>query len=80
MLLGSPLQGSRAALGLRKVPFGTALLGHAINNDVLAQGGVGLEYFTRLRHFSLGVMVDGLYFTDAKASGLSVVPTLRYTF
>lgn len=50
------------------------------DTDVLAQGGVGLEYFTRLRHFSLGVMVDGLYFTDAKASGLSVVPTLRYTF
>jgi pimeloyl-ACP methyl ester carboxylesterase len=38
VLLGSPLQGSRAALGLRKIPFGTALLGHAINNDVLASG------------------------------------------
>src|SRR5689334_4625465 len=38
VLLGSPLQGSRAALGLRKFPFGTALLGHAINNDVLVAG------------------------------------------
>jgi hypothetical protein len=50
------------------------------DNDVLAQGGVGLEYFTRLRHFSVGVTVDGLYFTTAKTTGLSVVPTLRYTF
>jgi hypothetical protein len=50
------------------------------DTDVLAQGGVGLEYYTRLRHFSVGLAVDGLYFTKAKASGLSVVPTLRYSF
>ncbi len=50
------------------------------DTDVLAQGGVGVEYYTRLRHFSVGVVVDGLYFTTAKATGLSVVPTLRYTF
>ena len=50
------------------------------DTDVLAQGGVGVEYYTRLRHFSVGVVVDGLYFTTAKAAGLSVVPTLRYTF
>lgn len=49
-------------------------------NDLLAQGGAGVEYFTRLRHFSVGLMVDGLYFSTAKAAGLSVVPTLRYTF
>jgi len=50
------------------------------DTDVLGQGGVGIEYFTRLRHFSAGVVVDGLYFTTAKAAGFSVVPTLRYTF
>lgn len=50
------------------------------DTDVLAQGGVGVEYYTRLRHFSVGLVVDGLYFTKAKASGLSAVPTLRYTF
>jgi hypothetical protein len=50
------------------------------DTEVLAQGGVGLEYYTRLRHFSVGLAVDGLYFTRAKASGFSVVPTLRYTF
>ncbi len=50
------------------------------DTDVLAQGGVGLEYYTRLRHFSVGLVVDGLYFTKVKASGLAAVPTLRYTF
>ena len=50
------------------------------DTDLLAQGGVGLEYFTRLRHFSVGLVVDGLYFTKAKATGFTVVPTLRYTF
>ena len=50
------------------------------DTDTLAQGGVGLEYYTRLRHFSVGLVVDGLYFTKAKASGFSAVPTLRYTF
>lgn len=39
VLLGSPSQGSRAAMGLRRIPLGTALLGHAINNDVLVPGG-----------------------------------------
>ncbi|HEU4383788.1 MAG TPA: adventurous gliding motility protein CglE [Anaeromyxobacteraceae bacterium] len=50
------------------------------DTDVLAQGGLGLEYYTRLRHFSVGLVADYLYFTEAKASGFSVVPTLRYTF
>lgn len=50
------------------------------SSDFLGQGGLGVEYYTRLRHFSVGVMVDGLYFTHAKAAGVSAVPTLRYTF
>lgn len=50
------------------------------DTDVLAEGGVGVEYYTRLRHFSVGLVLDGLYFTKAKASGFSAVPTLRYTF
>ena len=50
------------------------------DTDTLAQGGVGIEYFTRLRHFSVGLSVDYLYLTKAKAGGLAAVPTLRYTF
>ena len=50
------------------------------DTDLLAQGGAGIEYYTRLRHFSLGLAVDALYFTKAKAAGFAVYPTVRYTF
>jgi hypothetical protein len=49
-------------------------------NDLFFAGGPGVEYYTRLRHFSVGLAVDGAYFTKAKAPGVAVVPTLRYTF
>ena len=49
-------------------------------SDVLLQGGPGLEYFTRLRHFSIGFALDYLYATKAKASGYAAYPTVRYTF
>jgi hypothetical protein len=48
--------------------------------DVLVAGGVGVEYFTRLRHFSVGLAVDGLYALQAKSAGIAATPTLRYTF
>jgi hypothetical protein len=48
--------------------------------DVLAAGGPGVEYYTRLRHFSLGLALDGVYALKAKAPGIALVPTLRYTF
>jgi hypothetical protein len=49
-------------------------------SDVLVEGGLGIEYFTRLRHFSVGLAADGLYFTKVKAAGIAVLPTLRYAF
>jgi hypothetical protein len=49
-------------------------------NTVLGQGGAGVEYYTRLRHFSVGLALDGLYYTEPKAAGLALTPTLRYTF
>jgi hypothetical protein len=49
-------------------------------NDVVVQGGPGIEYFTRLRHFSLGMATDYVYATKAKAGGFAVYPTVRYTF
>jgi hypothetical protein len=48
--------------------------------DALVAAGPGVEYYTRLRHFSLGLALDGLYALKAKAPGIAVVPTLRYTF
>ena len=49
-------------------------------NDVYVAGGPGVEYFTHLRHFSVGLAADIAYLTKAKAAGLTVTPTLRYTF
>ncbi len=43
-------------------------------------GGPGIEYFTRLRHFSLGLAGDLAYAVTAKSYGFAVYPTVRYTF
>jgi hypothetical protein len=48
--------------------------------DALVAAGPGVEYFTRLRHFSIALGLDGLFALKAKAPGIAAVPTLRYTF
>jgi hypothetical protein len=48
--------------------------------DWMAGGGLGVEYYTRLRHFSVGLVLDGLYFVRAAAPAFDVLATLRYTF
>ena len=50
------------------------------NSDVYVAGGPGVEYFTHLRHFSVGLAADIAYLTKAKAAGVTVTPTVRYTF
>ncbi|HET6439407.1 MAG TPA: adventurous gliding motility protein CglE [Anaeromyxobacter sp.] len=50
------------------------------STEFLVQGGPGLEYFTHLRHFSLGAALDYVYAARARASGFAVYPTVRYTF
>ncbi len=50
------------------------------SDDLVVAGGPGIEYFTRLRHFSVGLAGDYVYATTAKASGFAVYPTVRYTF
>ena len=49
-------------------------------HDVYLAGGPGLEYFTHLRHFSIGLAVDFAYVLRVRTPGLSVAPTVRYTF
>ncbi len=49
-------------------------------SDFVLAGGPGLEYFTKLRHFSVGAAVDAVYATKAGAFGFAVYPTVRYTF
>lgn len=61
--------------GLLTTPEG--LLGHT---DVYLAGGPGVEYVTHLRHFAVGLAADVAYLTKAKAAGLAITPTVRYTF
>jgi hypothetical protein len=49
-------------------------------NDVVVAAGPGIEYYTRLRHFSIALGADYVRATKAGASGFAVYPTLRYTF
>jgi hypothetical protein len=48
--------------------------------DILIQGGVGVEYYTRLRHFAIGLeaMFQMLFVTTR--FGVTITPTLRYSF
>ncbi len=48
--------------------------------DLLVSGGPGIEYFTRLRHFSVGAAFDVAYVSKAGTLGFAVFPTVRYTF
>lgn len=50
------------------------------DTDLVVQGGPGIEYYTQLRHFSVGLAADYVYATKAKASGYAIYPTVRYTF
>lgn len=49
-------------------------------SDILVFAGPGLEYYTRLRHFSIGVTVLGTMLAKSKSFGFQVTPTLRYAF
>jgi hypothetical protein len=48
--------------------------------DVVVGAGPGVEYFTKLRHFSIGAGADVVYAVDAGVVGFALYPTLRYTF
>lgn len=49
---------------------------------VFGLGGLGVEYFTQLRHFSVGVEVDwiGLFGDLGQAHAITLLPHLKYTF
>lgn len=49
-------------------------------SDVLVFAGPGVEYYTRLRHFSVGFEVAGTYLMTSGAFGFAVMPNLRYAF
>jgi hypothetical protein len=50
------------------------------DSDLLVGAGGGIEYYTQLRHFSVGLQLDLLYTVEAGALGVGVAPVVRYTF
>lgn len=48
--------------------------------DILVFAGPGVEYYTRLRHFSVGVELTGSYLVSSGTLGFGVSPSIRYAF
>ena len=59
----------RGGLARRPIPRASSA-----TDDLFVAGGPGIEYFTRLRHFSVGLAADYVYATKAKASGFARLP------
>jgi hypothetical protein len=66
---------ARAGVGYAKF-YPAALL----PADALFFAGPGIEYFTRIRHFSVGFEVTGSYLVKSKTLGFALAPNLRYAF
>ncbi len=49
-------------------------------SDFVVAAGPGVEYYTRLRHFSVGLAADYVRATQAGANGYQIYPSVRYTF
>ncbi len=43
-------------------------------------GGVGIEYYTQLRHLIIGLEADFNFFALTQAFGFAVYPTVKYAF
>jgi hypothetical protein len=48
--------------------------------DVLVSAGPGIEYFTKLRHFSIGLEANFNFMALTRTFGFSVLPTVKYSF
>lgn len=48
--------------------------------DLYVFAGPGVEYFTRLRHFSVALEVDGTMMLNTGTTGFAITPVLRYAF
>lgn len=49
-------------------------------HDLFAFGGLGVEYYTRLRHFSIGLEAMGAFLVPSGTIGFGITPSLRYAF
>ncbi len=50
------------------------------DTDILVFAGPGVEYYTRLRHFSVGIEVTNSFLVNSGSIGFAVTPNLRYAF
>jgi hypothetical protein len=48
--------------------------------DFMLQAGGGIEYYTRLRHFAIGLEANFQMLFVTSAFGVTLTPTLRYSF
>jgi hypothetical protein len=48
--------------------------------DVMISAGPGIEYFTRLRHFVIGLEANFNFMALTGSMGFSVLPTVKYAF
>lgn len=48
--------------------------------DLLIFAGPGVEYFTRLRHFSIGFEANFVFMALTQALGFTITPMLKYAF
>lgn len=68
--------------------YGRASIGYVLyapsallpNPDVVIMVGPGVEYFTRLRHFSIGLEATFNFYALTGSMGFSVFPSVRYAF
>ena len=51
-----------------------------LQNELLVFGGPGIEYYTHLRHFSIGIEADATYGLTNKDLAILIQPQVRYTF
>lgn len=50
------------------------------NSDILVFAGPGVEYYTRLRHFSVAIDLTGSFLLTSGSLGVAVTPNVRYAF
>lgn len=50
------------------------------NIDIMVFAGPGVEYYTRLRHFSIALEADFVFQILTRTIGFNIMPTIRYAF
>jgi len=80
--LGADVNGIRRAYFFVRAGAGYSILAPKglLQNELLVFGGPGFEYFTHLRHFSVGIEADASYGLTNKGFGIALQPLVRYTF